>query len=46
MTFKALNNSQSIRLYEQNFEKNLISQDAILKKYIEKEVDVVAEFAN
>lgn len=36
VTFKALNNSESIRVYEQNFEKNLITQDGLLKRFIEK----------
>ena len=44
VTFKALNDSKSVRVYEQNFEKNLLTQDGLLKKYIEKQVDVVADF--
>lgn len=46
VTFKALGDSQSVRVYEQNFEKNLITQEGLLKKYIEKQVDVVADFGN
>lgn len=34
VTFKALKNPTSIRVYEQNFEKNLIDKDSIMKKYI------------
>lgn len=46
VTFKALGNSQSVRVYEQNFERNLITQEGLLKKYIDQQVDVVADFAN
>lgn len=31
-----------MRVYEQNFEKNLINADGILDKYIEKEITVYA----
>lgn len=34
VTFKALKNPTSIRVYEQNFEKNLIDKSSILNKYI------------
>jgi hypothetical protein len=44
VTFKAIDDPSSIRVYEQNYEANLISQSAILKKYIEKKVELVAEF--
>ena len=34
VTFKALENPDSIRVFEQNFEKNLVNTNSILKKYI------------
>jgi hypothetical protein len=34
VTFKALKDPESVRVYEQNFEKNLVNTDGILKKYI------------
>ena len=34
VTFKPLNSSASIRVYEQNFEKNLINKNSILQRYI------------
>ncbi len=46
MTFKALKNPNSIKVYEQNFEKNLIDQHSILQKYIEKRIDVYAKFGD
>lgn len=46
VTFKPLKNPTSIRVYEQNFEKNLIDQRSILKKYLEKRIDVVAELGD
>ncbi len=46
MTFKALKNPNSIKIYEQNFEKNLIDQYSILQKYIEKKIDVYAKFGD
>ena len=44
VTFKAVTNPESIRVYEQNFEKNLVNEQAIMQKYINKEVTVVANF--
>ena len=38
VTFKALENPETIRVYEQNFEKNLVNQDGILKRYINREI--------
>ena len=38
VTFKAVSNPEGIKVFEQNYEANLINKDAILKKYIEKEV--------
>jgi hypothetical protein len=46
VTFKALKNPNSIKVYEQNFEKNLIDQHSILQKYIEKRIDVYAKFGD
>lgn len=43
VTFKALKDPTAVRVYEQNFERNLISTDGILKKYIEKDIDVYVE---
>ena len=34
VTFKALKDPSSVRVYEQNFEQNLVNTDGILKKYI------------
>ena len=38
VTFKAIENPESIRVYEQNFEKNLVNEEAILKRFINKEI--------
>lgn len=46
MTFKPLTNVGLLRVYEQNFEKNLITKDAILKKYIEKDVELYVKLGN
>lgn len=43
VTFKALKNPSSVRVYEQNFERNLINTNGILQKYIEKDVDLYVE---
>ena len=40
VTFKALNNTDSISVFEQNYEANLVDSFSILKKYINKEVDL------
>lgn len=34
VTFKALSDPSSVRVYEQNFERNIVNTDGILKKYI------------
>ena len=34
VTFKTLKDPSSVRVYEQNFEQNLVNTDGILKKYI------------
>lgn len=46
MTFKAVKDPGAVRVYEQNFERNLISTEGILKKYIEKDIDVYVELAS
>ena len=43
VTFKALDNPDSIRVFEQNFEKNLVNTNSILKKYIEREITIFVE---
>lgn len=43
VTFKALKDPTAVRVYEQNFERNLVNTDGILKKYIEKDIDVYVE---
>lgn len=43
VTFKALNNPEAIRVFEQNFEANLINTNAILQKYIDKNIEVYAK---
>lgn len=44
VTFKALDVTKNIRVFEQNFENNLINQNSLLNKYIEKNVEIVADF--
>jgi hypothetical protein len=34
VTFKAITDPSAIRVYEQNFEQNLVNTNGILKKYI------------
>jgi len=46
VTFKAVKDPGAVRVYEQNFERNLISTEGILKKYIEKDIDVYVELAS
>ena len=43
VTFKALKNPSSVRVFEQNFERNLINTNGILQKYIQKDVDLYVE---
>ena len=43
VTFKALANPESIRVFEQNFEKNLVDTQSILKHFIEKEITIFVE---
>lgn len=33
-------------MYEQNFEQNLVNTNAILQKYIEKEIEIIAELGD
>lgn len=43
VTFKALQNTEDIRVFEQNYEGNLVNSYSILEKYINKEVEVYAK---
>ena len=43
VTFKALQNTKDIRVFEQNYEGNLVNTYSILEKYINKEVEVYAK---
>lgn len=43
VTFKALKNPQNIKVFEQNYEANLINTDAILRKYIDKDIEICAK---
>lgn len=36
VTFKAVQKPDSVRVYEQNFEKNLVDEKSIMDKYINK----------
>jgi hypothetical protein len=38
VTFKALQNSENIKVFEQNFEDNLINTNSILQKYINSNI--------
>jgi len=40
VTFKALNNTNSISVFEQNYEANLVDSFSILKKYVDKNVEI------
>jgi hypothetical protein len=40
VTFKALKDTENIRVYEQNYQANLINTEAILKRFINKNVTV------
>lgn len=46
VTFKAITNPKSVRVYEQNFERNLINTNGILQKYIEKEIDIYIQLGD
>lgn len=40
VTFKAISNPTAVRVYEQNFEQNLVNTNGILSKYLEKNIDL------
>lgn len=40
VTFKAINDTQNIRIFEQNFEANLINTNAILQRYINSNIEI------
>lgn len=40
VTFKALQATESIRVFEQNYEANLINTNSILSRYLNKEVEI------
>ena len=42
VTFKAISQTESIKVYEQNYEANLVDTNAILKKYLNKNIEVYA----
>jgi hypothetical protein len=46
VTFKALTNTEDIRVFEQNFEQNLVNTNAILDKYMNKEVEIYAKLGD
>jgi hypothetical protein len=43
VTFKALQNPEGIKVFEQNYEANLINTKAILQKYIDKNIEISAK---
>ena len=43
VSFKAVNNPEGIKVFEQNYEANLINTQAILKKYIDKNIEIFAK---
>lgn len=38
-----MNDPTSVRVFEQNFEQNLVNTDGILQKYLEKDIDLYVE---
>jgi hypothetical protein len=46
VTFKPLNTNSKIRVFEQNFEKNLINKEALLERFIEKEIKIYAKLGD
>lgn len=46
VTFKPNNFVDSIRVFEQNFQRNLINTNSILQKYIEKQVELYVTLGN
>lgn len=43
VTFKALNGTETIKVFEQNYEANLINTQSILQKYIDKDIEITAK---
>lgn len=46
VTFKALNNTEDIKVYEQNYQANLVNKRALLQIYINKKLDIYAKIGN
>lgn len=46
VTFKSLKDPSSIRVYEQNYERNLVNTQGILSRYLEKNVDLFVELGS
>lgn len=46
VTFKAVSSPDSVKVYEQNFDANLINSYGILQKYIDKEIIVYAKLGD
>ncbi len=40
VTFKALKGTEDIRVFEQNYEGNLVNTNSILEKYINKDIEI------
>jgi hypothetical protein len=38
VTFKAVSNPEQVKVFEQNYQGNLIDTDSILEKYIDREI--------
>lgn len=43
VTFKAISDPESVKVFEQNYEANLINTQSILKKYIDKQITIYAK---
>lgn len=46
VTFKPLDSKSKVRVFEQNFEKNLINKDALLQRFIEKEIKLYVKLGD
>lgn len=46
VTFKALHETQHIKVFEQNFEANLVDTNSILKQYLNQNVEVFAKIGH
>ena len=46
VTFKAIRDPLSVRVYEQNFERNLVNRDGVLDKYIDQEITVYVDMVD